>query len=426
MTDIENELREALRDAVANRPSLGPIDADAVVERSRTKPALLTSRHGPRWLAAAAALALVAGIGVAAVSLSQNGRAIPAVPAATPTPGQAGSLALVGTAWTAISIRGEVTRPDSTGTLPYLSFDTATEVTNEGSCHFKAGYRLIGDELSFFTLDTLDPDCGNPGSIDQHREFDAALQATKSARRTGDRLDLIDQAGATIVTLEATTVRSSGPAPTSTGTSTAHSTRVRVYNAAGRDFGNVSLRPRTGDPVQLGELRAETESRLVAVPFVDDQAVIVGTADGTVYTFRMDAYRGEADWKAGDYTYTVFADGAGRDFFSFSGWSSPPRQPEPLQARVRNDSSLTFDHVLVRFADGAELEQDGLAPGATTAAVSTGWAYAYTYADVTVDGRHYRWAPIDNVGESPLATGRYVWALDLAGDELRMQVEADR
>jgi hypothetical protein len=140
----------------------------------------------------------------------------------------------------------------------------------------------------------------------------------------------------------------------------------------------------------------------------------------------MDAYRGEAEWKSGDYTYTLYLNDSGKGFFNFSGWTSSPREPEPLQARVRNDSAVTFDHVLIRFSDGTTLEQDRLAPGATTAAVSTGGAYAHTYAEVTVAGKRYRYQPIDNVGESPLAAARYVWALTLSGEELTMQVEADR
>ena len=420
MTDIEKELRDALRDAAANRPPLGPIDVDAVIERSHSTPSSVTRRRPPRWLAAAAVLALVAGIGVAAVSLNRFGGAIPAIPAATPTV----ALNLAGTAWRAISVRGEVTRPDLRGSLPYLSFDTENEVTDGGSCHVKMGYQLVGDELTFFTMDELGVDCGRSPIETTHQKFDDALHATKTVRRTGDTLEFFNQAGAVIVVLEATLAPSTGPAPTASGTSTAYA--VRVYNGANRDFDSVSIRPRTGAAVELGAVGAEAESQFVVVPYVDDQAVVVGIAHGTKYTFRMDAYRGEAEWIPGSYTYTLLDAGVGKGFFSFSGWSAAPRQPEPLQARVRNDSPVVFDHVLIWFEDGTKLEQDGLRPGATTSALSVASAYANTYAEVTVAGKRYRFAPIDNLGESRLAAGRYVWALTLSGDQLTMQVEADR
>ena len=82
MDDLERTFREGLRHAAAKKPPLGSIDLEEVTRGSGDAP----RRQVPRWLAAAAAVALVAGIGAGAFALngSRVVPAIPAVPAASP------------------------------------------------------------------------------------------------------------------------------------------------------------------------------------------------------------------------------------------------------------------------------------------------------------------------------------------------------
>ncbi|HEY3338177.1 MAG TPA: LytR C-terminal domain-containing protein [Propionicimonas sp.] len=77
MDDLERTFREGLRDAAAKKPPLGEIDLDEVT----TRPVDLPRRRPARWLAAVAALVLVAGIGVGTFALSGRGTGVPAIPA---------------------------------------------------------------------------------------------------------------------------------------------------------------------------------------------------------------------------------------------------------------------------------------------------------------------------------------------------------
>jgi hypothetical protein len=87
MDDLERTFREGLRDAAAKKPPLDPIDLDEVT----TRPVDDVPRRPARWLAVAAAVVLVAGIGAGAWALNSRGAGVPAIPAApttSPTSGQ--------------------------------------------------------------------------------------------------------------------------------------------------------------------------------------------------------------------------------------------------------------------------------------------------------------------------------------------------
>jgi hypothetical protein len=88
MDDLERTFREGLRAAAVQKPPLDPIDLDDVT----TRPVDVVPRHRPaRWLAVAAAVVLVAGIGAGAWALNGRGAGVPAIPAApttSPTAGQ--------------------------------------------------------------------------------------------------------------------------------------------------------------------------------------------------------------------------------------------------------------------------------------------------------------------------------------------------
>lgn len=82
MDDLERTFREGLRDAAAKKPPLGPIDLEDVT----TRPVDVPRRRPARWLAAAAAVVLVAGIGAGAWALNGRGAVIPAIPAPASQP----------------------------------------------------------------------------------------------------------------------------------------------------------------------------------------------------------------------------------------------------------------------------------------------------------------------------------------------------
>jgi len=91
MDDLERTFREGLRAAAAKKPPLDPIDLDDVT----TRPVDVVPRRRPaRWLAVAAAVVLVAGIGAGAWALNGRGAGVPAIPAipaaptTSPTSGQ--------------------------------------------------------------------------------------------------------------------------------------------------------------------------------------------------------------------------------------------------------------------------------------------------------------------------------------------------
>lgn len=91
MDKIESVLRDGLRQAVADRPPLRPIDLDEVVARSATVTVRPPRRRAPRWLAAVASLLLVAGIGTGAWLWRAQPATVPASPMAPLTPAPASS-----------------------------------------------------------------------------------------------------------------------------------------------------------------------------------------------------------------------------------------------------------------------------------------------------------------------------------------------
>jgi hypothetical protein len=78
MDDLERTFREGLRDAAAKKPPLGAIDLGDVTTRPVDAP---PRRRPGRWLAVAAAVVLLAGIGAGAYALNGRGGVVPAVPA---------------------------------------------------------------------------------------------------------------------------------------------------------------------------------------------------------------------------------------------------------------------------------------------------------------------------------------------------------
>jgi len=80
MDDLERTFREGLRDAAAKKPPLDPIDIEDVT----TRRPMAAGRWPTRWLAVAAAVALVAGVTAGGWYFGRQA-AIPAVPVSPPS-----------------------------------------------------------------------------------------------------------------------------------------------------------------------------------------------------------------------------------------------------------------------------------------------------------------------------------------------------
>ncbi|MFZ1412326.1 MAG: hypothetical protein WAS07_12770 [Micropruina sp.] len=111
-----------------------------------------------------------------------------------------------------------------------------------------------------------------------------------------------------------------------------------------------------------------------------------------------------------------------------SGPVTPTTYPAEgsVQVRLRNDSTVAFDKVVVNFSGGPARNYGALAPGASSGYLQPpDLAYQYAFVGVTIGDQTFRLQPIDFVGESELAPGRYTYALSVSGDDLRLEFEVD-
>lgn len=83
-----------------------------------------------------------------------------------------------------------------------------------------------------------------------------------------------------------------------------------------------------------------------------------------------------------------------------------------IEIRVANRSDRDFDSVVVTF-DPGRVDYGAVAKGATTDYRRIQQAYRYALVEVTAGGQTFRFHPIDYVGEAPLETGRYTYALNI-------------
>lgn len=106
---------------------------------------------------------------------------------------------------------------------------------------------------------------------------------------------------------------------------------------------------------------------------------------------------------------TIVSDGPGR----------------PVEIRVENASSALMEDVRVGFPSG-EVVYGDVAPGAVTDYRTVERAYRYAYVWTLMDGDTLALQPIDYVGESLLAAGRYTYRLDLfEGRSLTLELVRD-
>lgn len=97
---------------------------------------------------------------------------------------------------------------------------------------------------------------------------------------------------------------------------------------------------------------------------------------------------------------------------AFAGCGDPVSPPGSVVIRIVNGSPFAFDEVEVNFS--AQVEAYGPLPvGGRTQYRPVGQAYRYAYVRVRSGGKTVVQQPIDYVGETPLAPGRYSYVIEL-------------
>jgi hypothetical protein len=93
-----------------------------------------------------------------------------------------------------------------------------------------------------------------------------------------------------------------------------------------------------------------------------------------------------------------------------------------IEIRVANRSDRNFDQVDVTFTSD-KVSYGSVAKGATSEYRSTPKAYRYALVVVTAGGESFRFQPIDFVGETPLAPGRYTYALNIDPNDRQVTID---
>jgi hypothetical protein len=103
----------------------------------------------------------------------------------------------------------------------------------------------------------------------------------------------------------------------------------------------------------------------------------------------------------------------------------PEQAGDAVQIRLTNLSDIDFENVTITFVS-EEIDYGALPAGATSGYQTVKEAYRYAAIFITSNGQTQNMFPIDYVGETPLATGRYIYALDLIdGVEIQQTALSD-
>ncbi len=81
--------------------------------------------------------------------------------------------------------------------------------------------------------------------------------------------------------------------------------------------------------------------------------------------------------------------------------------------RIENNSSYRFKDIFVRGIIG-ENNYGNLSAGRTSDYKAFTEIYRYAYIKLSINGREYILQPIDFVGETPLADGKYTYQISVA------------
>jgi hypothetical protein len=94
-----------------------------------------------------------------------------------------------------------------------------------------------------------------------------------------------------------------------------------------------------------------------------------------------------------------------------------------VEIRVANRSDRDFDAVDVTFTE-KKVSYGPVAKGATSGyRTIQEEAYRYALVVVTAGGEAFRFQPIDFVGETPLAPGRYTYALNIDPNDGQVTID---
>jgi hypothetical protein len=98
-------------------------------------------------------------------------------------------------------------------------------------------------------------------------------------------------------------------------------------------------------------------------------------------------------------------------------------EKDTIQIRLRNETGIDFEQVVVQFPDSAAVDYGAVPNGGVTEYKSA--ARAYGYAPVVAKAKDRRWSfrPIDYVGEKELTAGRYSYVLRVENDTLTVRSE---
>ena len=311
-----DEAERAFRDALHRVDSVKiPVPSLEVAKFRRTQGRGLVVG---RWLAAAAAVAIVAGVGTWVLTVrGQPMTAVPAAPASTaPSMPQ-----LTGAAWGALELLGQavVTSGDR---VPFLVFAKESTFTGGDPCNLVGGtYSLVGDELHL-TRNGAMTEMGCNGT--QQGQFLKVLDGTRRAQRTGDTLVLRDASGNVLGTFRATVGQGEPgvtPTPTSTGdpnlptqgpepaptavTRPTPKVDIRIRNDSRVDFTDVYAVFPSGAKVHYGPVPAGSASRYESILGAYSYSYLRVTTADRSYVCQPVDYVGETELPNGRYGYAL-------------------------------------------------------------------------------------------------------------------------
>lgn len=318
--EVEQDLREGLREVGLRRPAMGPIEVGEVIGRAGLGAGGADREWWRRpWLvggSVAAVLVVTLAVGLT-WWLWPRESPLSAVPAA-PSPSTPSGQALLGT-WRAVSIGG-VGVIEATDGFPEVSFFEDGVLGGADPCNGIGGsWEVDGDRLRLSHTAT-EMACGNQEVVNQQSRFADALSAVRRIDLTGERLVFLDGGDEVLAEFEldneadASVTPSPTPVeeevPTATGlpmpTAEAVAVEIRVRNSTGRDF--ESLKVWVGNrEVELGPLASGEVTDLLAAsgPVYSYTRVTARTTGGTELSLMPADYVGETPLSAGRYTWVL-------------------------------------------------------------------------------------------------------------------------
>ncbi len=84
-----------------------------------------------------------------------------------------------------------------------------------------------------------------------------------------------------------------------------------------------------------------------------------------------------------------------------------------VQLRVKNESTYTYDSVLVNTS-GGENKYGSIAPGTASDYKVFDFAYSYAFIKIQINREDFTLQPIDYVGERKLKSGKYTYEVSVS------------